>query len=71
MLDSSTYNGTRFERFLADNGLSLLRLERINGERSRVVVRHSAHDLAVSFKGRRPTRVTLKKLDHALLELAA
>jgi hypothetical protein len=59
---------TRLERFLIDHSLTLLRLERLNGERARIVVQHDGRDLAVSFASRRPTRVALKKLDHAIQE---
>lgn len=62
-----THN-SRFARFLAEHRLSLVRLERLNGERARIVVQHDGRDLAVSFASRRPTRVALKKLDHAIQE---
>ena len=73
MFDPSTYKprATRFERFLAERGLSLVRLERVNSHRNRIVVSHDGRELAVSFNSHRPTRCALKKLDHHLLEAAA
>src|SRR5262249_62243429 len=60
---------TRFERFLIEHDLVLLRSEHISRDRHRIVVRHSgrANDLAVSFRNGRPTRAAMKKLAHTLL----
>ena len=70
MFNPSTYSPTRFGRFLAEHGLTVLRLEHLNGKRHRIVVGHDGRRLAVSFAGHRPTRAALKKLDHHLQERA-
>jgi hypothetical protein len=62
------FRNARFEEFLAERGLVLLRRERITGERSKVVVQHDGHSIAVSYQGDHPTRWALQKLDHAIGE---
>lgn len=57
---------SRLDRFLAEHGLTLLRLEHLSGVRNRIVVEHDRRILAVSYSARRPTRVALRKLDHYL-----
>lgn len=57
-----------FEQFLADRGLTLLRMERVDGTRSKVIVQHEGRDLSVSYSGTLPTRCALQKLDYAIGE---
>jgi hypothetical protein len=61
---------TRFEQFLSEHNLTLLRLERLNGGRGRVTIQHGGRWFAVSYQGSIPGRRTLPKLNHIMEERA-
>ena len=60
-----------FEDFIAARDIELIDVERLARGRGRVVVSRDGHILTVSFNARRPTRFVMRKLAHALKELAS